>query len=193
MVTIVRIPEPRYTPEEQARVNAGNFEDEFFSPAAAVDGYDKIIKDVTDRGFGTKAVVCVAQGGQKDDASPGGIMYQNLLLEKLDQLADLGVVVVTSSGNGGEDEEEIWDLPALYNGNVPIIVAGSVDGDGDILSISQYLPPANVPRCKVDLWAPGYNIKDWANAEHDPFLYNEGTSYRKFSVTCLKQLHGINF
>lgn len=135
-VTIVRIPEPRYTPEAQDRIDAGNFEDEFYSPAAVIDSYDKIMKDITDRGIGTRAVICVAQGSFDD--MPEGIIYEKLLLEKMNQLTNLGAVVVSSSGNNGEAEAEMWDVPAVYNGDLPIIVAGGVDENGDILSFSQY-------------------------------------------------------
>jgi subtilisin family serine protease len=103
------------------------------------------------------------------NASWGGPTATPALREKLDELVELGIVIVASAGNGGEDLSKCHHYPASWaDGTQILAVAASREKDG-IYSDSNY------GDTKVHLAAPGFEVLTTALGGGHQLLY--GTSF----------------
>lgn len=99
---------------------------------------------------------------------------QELLMEKLDELWELGVIVVTAAGNNGPDENSVT-VPGISR---KVITVGSSDDlEYDITKEKGYggRGPTSCCIVKPEILAPGTNVLSLANREHE-YARKSGTS-----------------
>ncbi len=97
---------------------------------------------------------------------------QKLLMDKLDELWDLGVIIVTAAGNNGPDENSVT-VPGISR---KVITVGSSDdfGNKNIRAFGGR-GPTNCCIVKPEILAPGSNILSLANSGQK-YVRKSGTS-----------------
>ena len=153
--------------------------------AGLLEGWSLTLDDIISKDRGTKSVVIFPR--VSDPGIPielGARMAWARVNQIMEELMENDVVIVTGSGNEGEEEAEITATPALWakvDANFQLLVGGAINQDGTTASFSQ--GPEG-----VTTWAPGNEIRCAKRGQRGAPRQARGTSCAAPMVSCVYAL-----